>query len=84
MSDMFNEKRQCPFCAKKDLKKPYWRHVQTEHPTEFSSNIKIWKQLYQDYRTAGMTEEISILAIAELFNRQEDVVREYLKRENAL
>jgi hypothetical protein len=84
MSELFNEKRQCPFCGKKDLKKPYWRHVQTEHPSEFSSSIQIWKQLYLDYRTAGMTQEISILAICELFNKPEEVVREFLEKEHVL
>ena len=84
MSDIFNEKRECPFCGKKDLQKPYWRHVQTEHPKEFSGNIEVWKQLYKDYRTAGMTEKISILAICELFNKPEALVREFLKKENIL
>ena len=84
MSDIFNEKRTCPFCGKNDLKKPYWRHVQTEHPNEFSGNIEIWKQLFKDYRAAGMTEQISILAICELFNKPEEEVREFLKKENIL
>ena len=52
--------------------------------TPFEKNIEVWKQLYKDYRTAGMTEKISILAICELFNKPEALVREFLKKENIL
>ena len=84
MSDPFNENRKCPFCGKDNLRKPYWRHVQSEHPDEFSGNIEVWKQLFLDYRSAGMPEQISIMAICELFNKPEEAVREYLKREKIL
>jgi hypothetical protein len=81
MSDFAN--RVCPYCRKK-LNKPYWRHIQTEHPKEYESNTETWKQLFLDYTAMGMNEQISIKAICELFNKSEEEIRDFLKVEKII
>lgn len=77
------DNRKCPYCSKK-LDRPYWRHIMTEHPKQFEKDTNTWVQLYKDYREMGMTEEISITAICELFNRSEEEMREFLREKKAL
>lgn len=71
--------RQCPYCNKTLKEKPYWRHIQSQHPHEFETDKKTWTQLFKDYKQMGMAAKISILAICELFNKSEEEVRAYLK-----
>jgi uncharacterized C2H2 Zn-finger protein len=71
--------RLCPYCNKTLKEKPYWRHIQSQHPREFETDKKTWTQLFKDYSTMGMNSQISILAICELFNKSEEEVRAYLK-----
>ena len=71
------ENRKCPYCGKK-LNRPYWRHIQIEHEKEFMEDTGTWIQLYKDYRSMGMNEDISIKAICELFNRSEEEIRSFL------
>jgi hypothetical protein len=66
------------------LKKPYWAHVSLEHPEEYNNSKDTWKQLYSDYRAAGMEEGICIKVVSELFNVEADDVRKLLKREGLL
>jgi len=77
------ENRKCPYCKKK-LDKPYWRHIQLDHPDKFEQDKVTWIQLYKDYRSIGMTEELSIQAICELFNRSENEIKEFLKENGVL
>jgi hypothetical protein len=75
--------RRCPYCGKL-LKRPYWAHVSLEHPEEYNNSKDTWKQLYADYRAAGMDEDICIKVVSELFNVEPDDVRKLLKRESLL
>lgn len=75
--------RVCPYCKKK-LTKPYWRHIQTDHPHEYESSTDTWKQLYLDYTAMGMSDVISIRAICELFNKSEEEVRDFLKHSGVI
>ena len=75
--------RKCPYCGM-ELDKPYWRHIQTIHPKEFEGSMATWKQLFLDYTGMGMSSNISILAICELFNKSEEEVRDYLEHEKVL
>ncbi|MFX1259183.1 MAG: hypothetical protein ACFFAN_15120 [Promethearchaeota archaeon] len=78
-----NEKgRICPYCGK-ILKRPYWVHIQKNHPEEYAKN-ETWIQLYKDYSSMGMEESMSLLVISELFNVNQDDVRSYLKKNNIL
>ncbi|MHA1729909.1 MAG: hypothetical protein ACTSWY_14440 [Promethearchaeota archaeon] len=80
---MFNEERECPYCKMK-LNRPYWRHIQQNHPKEFETDTNTWKQLFKDYISMGMTPEISIKAICELFNKSEEEVKDFLKHAGIL
>lgn len=77
------EKRKCPYCNEV-LDRPYWRHVQIEHPKKFEEDRATWVQLYKDYREMGMTDQISITAICELFNKSEEEVRNFLKHKGLI
>ncbi|MHA1821468.1 MAG: hypothetical protein ACTSU2_01810 [Promethearchaeota archaeon] len=77
------ERTVCPYCHKK-LDKPYWRHIQLEHPNEYEHSKGTWKELYQDYTKIGMSSEIAIKAICELFNKSEEEVKEFLSNEGIL
>ncbi|MCP4764470.1 MAG: hypothetical protein GY870_22030 [archaeon] len=81
MSDFDN--RTCPYCGI-ELNRPYWRHIQNNHPKEFETNKETWIQLFKDYSSMGMQANISILAICELFNRSEEEVKAFLKHEKLI
>ena len=74
--------RTCPYCGKL-LHHPYWQHVQTEHPSEYQRN-ETWIQLYKDYTSMGMSEEMSVMVISELFNQSTDDIKSFLEKNNAL
>ena len=76
-------KRRCPYCGKM-LNRPYWAHLAQDHPDEYNNNKATWVQLYQDYRAAGMAEDVSITVVSELFNADPGDVRKLLKREGVL
>ena len=86
------ETRKCPYCGV-PLKHPYkfiyliqteeWQHIQSDHPGEYARN-ETWIQLYKDYSSMGMNNEMSILVISELFNQSTQDVESYLKENNAL
>jgi hypothetical protein len=78
------ENRICPYCKKKLENRPYWRHIQAQHPKQFESDTNTWTQLYKDYTAMGMTTQISILAICELFNKSEEDVRDFLEETGVL
>lgn len=81
MSDI--AQRRCPYCGKL-LKRPYWAHVALEHPEEYNNSKDTWKQLFSDYRDAGMDDDISIKVVSELFNADPIDVRKLLVREGVL
>ena len=60
------ESRFCPYCGVV-LTKPYWVHIQKEHPEKYAQK-ETWIKLYQDYRKIGMDQDVSIKVISELFN----------------
>jgi len=80
---MASQLRTCPYCGE-ILKKPYWVHVQTEHPDEYNNSKDTWKQLFQDYKDAGMDDDISIKVVSELFNADPADIRKLLTREGLL
>jgi hypothetical protein len=75
-------KRTCPYCGKV-LRHPYWVHIQKDHPHEYAKN-ETWIQLYKDYVSMGMTEDMSIMVISELFNQSIEDVKSYLEKNEAL
>ncbi len=72
----------CPFCGKK-IDKPYWSHVQTEHPAEYEKK-QTWIKLYKDYIGMGMDQEMSLQVIAELFNTSTKEVKSFLQKHKGL
>ncbi len=81
MSDE-EESRFCPYCGIK-LTKPYWVHIQKEHPEKYAQK-ETWIKLYQDYRKIGMDQEVSIKVISELFNSTVEEITSFLKNSNNL
>ena len=77
-----DEERNCPYCGIL-LHHPYWQHVQSEHAEEYARN-ETWIQLYKDYTSMGMSREMSVMVIAELFNHKIEDVEAYLKENNVL
>ena len=75
-------KRKCPYCGEM-LEHPYWVHVQSNHPAEYAKN-ETWIQLYKDYTSMGMDQNMSIMVISELFNASEEDVKGYLKENDIL
>ena len=76
------EGRKCPYCGAV-LHHPYWQHVQSKHPGEYAKN-ETWIQLYKDYTSMGMSQEMSLMVISELFNQPIDDVKEYLEKTGSL
>jgi hypothetical protein len=76
------ESRFCPYCGE-SLKKPYWQHVQKEHPEKYAQK-ETWVILFKDYRAAGMDVDISIQVISELFNATKNEIHSFLKNSKAL
>ncbi len=74
--------RKCPYCGKV-LDHPYWRHIESDHPTEYQSDKATWIQLYKDYIAMGMDKEISIKVISELFNQTDKDILDFLKANKA-
>ena len=77
-----SEGRKCPYCGQM-LKHPYWQHVQSQHPGEYAKN-ETWIQLYKDYTSMGMSQEMSLMVISELFNQPINDVKEYLEKTDSL
>ncbi|MHA1803300.1 MAG: hypothetical protein ACTSU4_02070 [Promethearchaeota archaeon] len=69
----------CPFCKKK-IDRPYWAHVQSEHPDEYKKK-QTWVKLFKDYISLGMDQEISLQVIAELYNTSPSEVKSFLKQQ---
>jgi len=76
------EGRTCPYCGAV-LYHPYWQHVQTNHSNEYQRN-ETWIQLYKDYTSMGMSQEMSLMVISELFNQTIDDIKAYLEKNNVL
>jgi len=76
------EGRKCPYCGKL-LYHPYWQHVQSQHPAEYAKN-ETWIQLYRDYVSMGMSQDMSLMVISELFNQPIDDVKEYLEKSDVI
>ncbi|MHA1148623.1 MAG: hypothetical protein ACTSR8_10305 [Promethearchaeota archaeon] len=76
------EKRDCPYCGMK-LSKPYWQHIQTEHPNEYKEK-NMWVPLYKEYKGLGMDENMCLMVISELYNVDQAEVKSFLKSENVL
>jgi hypothetical protein len=77
-----DEGRKCPYCGVM-LQRPYWVHIQSNHPTEYAKN-ETWIQLYKDYTSMGMDISMSLMVISELFNQSIEDVKSYLKENNLL
>jgi hypothetical protein len=77
-----SEGRTCPYCGE-ILHHPYWQHVQSQHPNEYAKN-ETWIQLYKDYTSMGMSQEMSLMVISELFNQPMNDVKEYLEKTDSL
>lgn len=71
------ESRFCPYCGV-SLTKPYWVHIQKEHPEKYAQK-ETWIKLYQDYRKIGMDQDVSIKVISELFNSTVEEISSFLK-----
>lgn len=71
-----SDARNCPYCGV-ELKKPYWRHIQSEHPEEYAAK-ETWVQLYKDYAGMGMDKMICLMVIGELFNADTKEIEKYL------
>lgn len=76
------EERRCPYCGEA-LQRPYWQHVQKFHPAEYAEH-STWVQLYKDYSAMGMTKQISLMVIGELFNASPEEVESFLKESGEL
>ncbi|MGQ4873096.1 MAG: hypothetical protein ACP6IY_03385 [Promethearchaeia archaeon] len=77
-----SEQRNCPYCGQR-LKKPYWQHIQKEHPEEYEQK-EMWVSLYKDYKNIGMAEEMCITIISELYNVTKEEVISFLKEKKVL
>lgn len=77
-----DESRKCPYCGAL-LRHPYWQHIQSNHPGEYSKN-ETWIQLYKDYCSMGMSHDMSVMVIAELFNQSNADVESYLKESKVI
>ncbi len=73
------ETRECPYCGKKLVERPYWRHIEKEHPEEYASDRKTWIQLFKDYVSMGMDKNLSLQVIAEIFNKEPEEIGAFLK-----
>ncbi|MFX0032862.1 MAG: hypothetical protein ACFE8E_05115 [Candidatus Hodarchaeota archaeon] len=82
MSNEEEESRFCPYCGVA-LKHPYWVHVQETHPDKYSQK-QTWIKLYEDYRSSGMNQDISLTVISELFNATIEEVKSFLRNAKAL
>ncbi|MHA1522237.1 MAG: hypothetical protein ACTSRK_18845 [Promethearchaeota archaeon] len=76
-----SETRKCPYCGKKLTERPYWRHVEKSHPKEYANDQMTWVQLFQDYTSMGMNQFTTITVISEIFNKDFDVVKSFLKKQ---
>lgn len=76
---MVEEERKCPYCGVK-LRAPYWRHIESKHPEEYASDKNTWIQLFEDYTTMGMDKDSSITVICQIFNRDKNTVKNFLKK----
>ena len=80
---MSNETRNCPYCNI-PLKNPYWRHIESEHPDEYRSDKNTWIQLFKDYVGMGMSKEVALTVISQIFNRDPEIIRGFLKKNKAI
>ena len=78
------ETRKCPYCNKPLTSRPYWRHIEKEHPTEYASDKKTWIQLYKDYTGMGMNEFTTLTVISEIFNKDIEIIKEFLKKSKVI
>ena len=76
--------RTCPYCGMKLKDRPYWRHIETEHPDEYANDKSSWIQLFKDYTAMGMDAKNSIQVICELFNQTPDDIEDFLKSNGIL
>jgi len=81
--DITEETRECPICGKM-LKRPYWKHLQKKHTKEYHENKTTWIQLYKDYTAMGMSMDMSLKVISELFNVSEKEIKSLLKKQKIL
>ena len=81
---MTDQTRKCPYCSKPLTRRPYWKHIQEEHPKEYESDTSTWIQLYKDYSAMGMNKNVSIIVIAEIFNKETHIIEDFLKKKGVL
>ena len=81
---MTDQTRKCPYCSKPLTRRPYWKHIQEEHPKEFENDTSTWIQLFKDYSQMGMNKEVSIQVIAEIFNKTPKFIESFLKEKKVL
>ena len=74
-----SEKRNCPYCGKELVERPYWRHIEREHSEEYASDKQTWLQLFKDYASAGMDKDKCIEIISEIFNKKPKEITDFLK-----
>lgn len=77
-----SEERKCPYCGI-SLKNPYWRHIESEHPDEYRSDKNTWIQLFKDYVGMGMSKDVALAVISQIFNREPKIIEEFLKKSKA-
>jgi uncharacterized C2H2 Zn-finger protein len=78
------ENRTCPYCGKALKSRPYWRHVEKEHPKQYATDKATWIQLFKDYGAMGMDASIAIQVICELFNQKNEDVVDFLRDHNVM
>ena len=72
--------RNCPYCSKKLTERPYWRHIEHDHPNEYNTDRDTWIRLFNDYVNLGMPPLTSLIVISEIFNKDIDTIKSYLKK----
>ena len=73
------EAKKCPYCDTMLLQRPYWRHIEQQHPKEYNSDKETWIRLYNDYTGMGMNEFTTLTVIAEIFNKDPEIVKAFLE-----
>jgi uncharacterized C2H2 Zn-finger protein len=76
--------RKCPYCGQALTNRPYWRHVEQEHPDEYATDKATWIQLFKDYTAMGMDQKASLTVISELFNQKPYEIEEFLRENGAI
>ena len=54
------------------------------HPKEYATDKQTWIQLYKDYTGMGMNQNTTITVISEIFNKDEDTIKSFLKKNGVI